>query len=150
MSAVLYRAFNAEGELLYVGATAGLAKRLEQHKKTKQWWQEVANVTVEHFGTTKEALKAERVAIAAEHPRANMAGTPRREKATPADVGPRIQQARLAKGWTQLDLAERIGRSDAAVSTWEAHVRFPRYDTLDLLAEALGHEVGWFFGEVAA
>jgi transcriptional regulator with XRE-family HTH domain len=49
-----------------------------------------------------------------------------------------IQFARERRGWTQADLARRLGKSRAAVSAWETGIRVPALRTLALLGEIFG------------
>lgn len=74
MSAYVYRASDASGRLLYVGCSVDVEARLRYHEANAQWWPFHESVAVEEFATQKEALAAEAVAIATEHPRWNMAG----------------------------------------------------------------------------
>lgn len=69
----LYRAFDAEGTLLYVGISGSVVRRLAEHSKDKEWWSEVTDVKVEHFATRADAIAAEAVAISCESPRHNVA-----------------------------------------------------------------------------
>jgi transcriptional regulator with XRE-family HTH domain len=48
-----------------------------------------------------------------------------------------IARYRLAKGWTQRDLGERVGASTTSVSEWENGAK-PRPRYIAKLAEALG------------
>lgn len=73
----LYRLFNADGVLLYVGVTGNLNARLAFHSTDKPWWGEVARVETEWHPNRTEAEDAEDRAIADEHPRYNIAGAPR-------------------------------------------------------------------------
>lgn len=68
----LYRAFDAEGALLYVGISFNPLLRVGQHAKSKAWWTEVAKITVAHYPTRAAAAAAERSAIASERPRHNV------------------------------------------------------------------------------
>lgn len=68
----LYRFFDAEGELLYVGITMNPAARWPKHRGGKPWWAEVTDITLETFQARAEALAAERQAIKTEHPRYNI------------------------------------------------------------------------------
>ena len=68
MSSV-YRMFDQDGALLYVGATGFMPRRLQQHAGSRPWWHEVAQITVQHFDTMDEALRVEAAAIIAESPR---------------------------------------------------------------------------------
>ena len=69
MSGSVYRMFDQDGALLYVGATGSMPRRLQQHAGSRPWWHEVAQITVQHFDTMDEALKVELAAIIAESPR---------------------------------------------------------------------------------
>lgn len=72
MSTTLYRFFDADGALLYVGITKNGAQRWHEHSKSKEWWGRVASTTVEHYDTRAAALDAERAAIVAERPLFNV------------------------------------------------------------------------------
>ncbi len=48
-----------------------------------------------------------------------------------------ISKVRKEKGWTQLELAEKLNVTDKAVSKWERGVGFPDIKTLEPLAKAL-------------
>lgn len=60
---VVYRLFDADDELLYVGFTANAAQRMRGHSSEKQWWPDVARASFERFDTEVSALKAEAKAI---------------------------------------------------------------------------------------
>jgi hypothetical protein len=64
----LYRHFNADQTLLYVGISLSAVYRLSQHRDAGQWFDEIASVTIEKFNTRREALLAERQAIVKENP----------------------------------------------------------------------------------
>jgi len=63
-----------------------------------------------------------------------------------AVLGARIREARLAAGLTQVELGERIGRTQAVVSAWERGERRPSVDALVALAHALGRSTDWLLG----
>lgn len=69
----LYRMYNAEDDLLYVGLTWSPSARFPQHRDDKPWWIEVATIRLESFATRAEVDAAEAVAIQAEGPRYNRA-----------------------------------------------------------------------------
>ena len=52
-------------------------------------------------------------------------------------LGDRIARLRRTKGWSQKDLADRIGAKPAQISKYERGSHFPRPDLLPRLAEAL-------------
>ena len=56
-------------------------------------------------------------------------------------MGMMIAELRKAKGMTQLELAERMGVTDKAVSKWERDLSCPDINSLPTLAEALGTSV---------
>ncbi|MDX3109558.1 GIY-YIG nuclease family protein [Nonomuraea angiospora] len=78
----LYRFFDADGTLLYVGITDSPLGRHGQHAATQRWWHLVKTATFEHHPTRDLALAAETEAIKTEHPAFNAAGNdnPRRSE----------------------------------------------------------------------
>ena len=52
------------------------------------------------------------------------------------------RQLRLARGWTQLDLAMRLRVNLGSVSAWERGLSVPRRITQQRLANLFGVEVG--------
>ena len=64
----LYRHWDAEGRLLYVGISISALARQIAHRADAHWWDEVTRITIERFSSVAEAENAERVAIAAENP----------------------------------------------------------------------------------
>ena len=71
MTAQLYRCFDAEGNLLYVGATKNVFQRIADHQAHSYWFRRVTRVDIQHFDSYKEALDAEAMAVNTEHPRVN-------------------------------------------------------------------------------
>lgn len=69
--ASIYVFRDAEGEIIYVGCTVDLTRRLTEHRCKSPWWDEVAQV--DHFDFADEALarERERDAIRAVRPRHN-------------------------------------------------------------------------------
>lgn len=53
-------------------------------------------------------------------------------------IGPEIRDARRRKGWTQGDLAARLGVSMRTVSRWESGASAPRFKERERLTELLG------------
>lgn len=64
----LYRQFDKDGMLLYVGISLKLGQRMSQHRRKTHWFKAVASITLQHFDTLAEALVAEKIAIDAESP----------------------------------------------------------------------------------
>jgi len=67
----LYRWFDAEGELLYVGISSTLWNRTKQHSQTAEWFTEISFCTVEWFDSRFEVENAENRAIMNENPKHN-------------------------------------------------------------------------------
>jgi predicted GIY-YIG superfamily endonuclease len=64
----LYRMFDENERLLYVGITLDVGQRFTDHRQHKPWWQNVVTMKLEHFATRAELEAAERDAIVAENP----------------------------------------------------------------------------------
>lgn len=73
---VLYRMYDQDGGLVYVGISVSLPARLIQHRQSQPWWSDITSISVQHFPTIREARDAERVAIAEERPRYNVRDSP--------------------------------------------------------------------------
>lgn len=73
----LYRFYDTDDVLLYVGVTNNPTQRFGQHAIDKAWWPQVARKTAVLYGSRDDALAAEAVAIVAESPVYNIAGRPR-------------------------------------------------------------------------
>lgn len=64
----LYRWFDAGDQLLYVGVTDHLPGRSKEHAESQPWWEQTARQDVEFYGSRREALAAEKLAIQTEAP----------------------------------------------------------------------------------
>jgi hypothetical protein len=70
---VLYRMFNRDGVLLYVGITNNPKGRFRTHSESQPWWSEVVNITLEHLPSRLHLQAAESNAIKNEGPLYNIA-----------------------------------------------------------------------------
>ena len=68
----VYRCFNVEGNLLYVGMTWNVDERIIAHRSNTHWFGEVNDVQVEKHEDKLSALTAEMVAIKDEWPMYNI------------------------------------------------------------------------------
>jgi predicted GIY-YIG superfamily endonuclease len=68
----LYRHFDSEGKLLYVGVSLSAVARLAQHRDNSHWYRRIANMTTEWHPNRDAALKAERHAVRTENPECNI------------------------------------------------------------------------------
>ena len=67
-SHTVYRLFDKEGALLYVGVTSNLGFRLAGHRRVQPWWNKVTHVSYTRFKTREIAEAEEGRAIALEDP----------------------------------------------------------------------------------
>jgi Bacterial regulatory proteins, gntR family len=75
----VYRLYDADGTLLYIGITRNIALRFAHHEIYKPWWPQVVRKTMTWYGSRAEAIRAESAAIVSEGPLYNIAGAPREE-----------------------------------------------------------------------
>ena len=68
MSCDLYRLYDAEDQLLYIGISWSAIARMSQHKAEKPWFGDVARIEVTKCSSRAEATNLERQAIQAERP----------------------------------------------------------------------------------
>lgn len=87
----LYRLFDKDDALLYVGIARTWQSRMLQHAADKDWWHDVARIDVIAHPTRDAALEAERLTIMTEGPRHNIMhnGTGSRHRRQPpeAEIG---------------------------------------------------------------
>jgi predicted GIY-YIG superfamily endonuclease len=67
MSSV-YRHFDKDDNLLYVGRSVNPLARLGMHKYQSDWFDQIATVKIERFDAHEDAVKAEEIAIRVEKP----------------------------------------------------------------------------------
>jgi predicted GIY-YIG superfamily endonuclease len=64
----LYRAYNSQDQLLYVGISSQWHHRLHQHEKSAEWIEQADYVKIERFLDRESVSIAEREAVTAEKP----------------------------------------------------------------------------------
>ena len=72
----VYRLFDAEDALLYVGISSQPKERWNQHANEKRWWPDVARKAVTWYERREEAIAREADAIDTELPRYNAVRPP--------------------------------------------------------------------------
>jgi hypothetical protein len=72
----LYRMFDTDGALLYIGISGALGTRMDLHRTDKPWWPDVDHIIATMIGHEHVALDLERAAIRAEMPRHNRRSKP--------------------------------------------------------------------------
>jgi predicted GIY-YIG superfamily endonuclease len=70
----VYRFFDRDGRLLYVGIAFDPAERWEKHAAVAEWWKDAADNTIDWYDTRAEAGRAELTAIRYEKPIYNKVG----------------------------------------------------------------------------
>lgn len=80
---MLYRFYDADDVLLYVGITMNPSQRWATHREEKAWWFDVATVRTQIFDTREDVLEAERNAIQVERPLHNVVHNKRSQRAQP-------------------------------------------------------------------
>ncbi len=72
----LYRFWDKNNTLLYIGISNNFLGRIRQHTHTADWFQQAHNVTIEHYNSRAEVEQAEVKAIKAELPLYNKTHNP--------------------------------------------------------------------------
>lgn len=73
---VVYRFYDADDRLLYVGMTWNLPNRIAQHRRTEWFKKERVRTEVVRVGPEREARRLEREAIRTESPKYNVSQNP--------------------------------------------------------------------------
>jgi hypothetical protein len=116
----VYRLWDDEDQLLYIGSSYDPDRRLRDHRD-KPWWPSVARSAVEWHDSRHGAYRAELEAIVAEDPRHNVYGTGRdteamRQRTEVNRARGAVQRAAHRVAWDVLTDAGRSG-----VPSGEAH-----------------------------
>jgi predicted GIY-YIG superfamily endonuclease len=83
MTETLYRFYDSDDRLLYVGVSSSFTSRAHAHSKNSQWFEKSVRVTLEHHPTREAVLEAEKFAIKQEDPLHNKIHSVRNEKPRP-------------------------------------------------------------------
>jgi hypothetical protein len=134
----VYRAFDAAGDLLYVGCTARLEQRAKQHRGQSAWWPHAVRFTITGPYNFETARDLERVAIESERSLYN--DTP--ERVALKSIHSRVFERhyryhyyRLGAAMGEPGLADRIARERAEYVSGHAWGRGPcRIDDLTIPA----------------
>lgn len=95
----LYRLYDDQDQLLYVGISHRHLVRLHQHSKDKPWWTQGTRATLTHYPNRAAALEAEREAIVSECPAFNVVHNAAPVPAGLRDNAPTPKQ----RGWVNRD-----------------------------------------------
>ena len=139
----LYRHFDSDGQLLYVGISKSVLRRTHEHARLSGCSGDICSITAEWFESIDDAKRAERIAIQSESPAYNICLSTREESKPVETFGARIKSARLKTQVTQQQLADAIGVSMQAVSHWENNRVAILAENLLLVSGALGVSPYW-------
>lgn len=134
----LYRFYDEDDRLLYVGITSDTRGRFKQHASSKPWWSQVTTRELEWYPTREDAAVAEVVAIRAEHPMFNhqhspsaalallppVQDDPMRPKLEPVIRDNRTADQRMASELRALIVAGELVAGDRLPTTSDLEDRF--------------------------
>ena len=141
----VYRFFDVEGDLLYVGVAQSITQRWADHAASKPWFGDVHHMTVVWYSDLATAEAIEREAIPDERPRYNIthnvARRPEARRRRADQDTPEARRARAAYRKSVKDgapLSERaLGRMFGRSRTWGAN-RIREANARPQLAAATG------------
>jgi predicted GIY-YIG superfamily endonuclease len=143
--AAVYRLWDEEGRLLYIGSAYEPEHRCAEHRK-KPWWCEVARRTEEWHSNRGTAYVEEMKAIAAESPWYNVMGTAgyvtpqteaiKRRKAL-AGLRQRLVTAAGKVRWEVQEAAREAGFSDSRARRFGALAEIDFLERTDLFAASV-------------
>jgi len=58
----------------------------------------------------------------------------------------RIKELRKKEGWTQVEMAKRLGVTDALVSQWESGKRMPSFEMIEALGDLFHTDLNYMIG----
>jgi predicted GIY-YIG superfamily endonuclease len=117
-STTLYRFYDSEWRLLYVGISWDVAARIGQHRDSKPWFEYVAFIRVDHYLTRAAAETAEQDTIREERPPFNTTAqnryvreilTSARTSAHPPVAEDRIRRTRRSRSEKMAALVQMAG-----------------------------------------
>ena len=153
----LYRHWDANGALLYVGIAFVEKERRKAHHRSC-WWPLVAAVTVETYATRTEAVAAEARAIRNESPLYNLAGAigQQYERALLLRTQQKVAriaeraQSKVQRGWSEdaqkASRAERCSECDAMPQWFGREMASPRQPFHEWRAWCSSHAISdWVY-----
>lgn len=117
----LYRAYDINGQLLYVGVAKNWGRRWAQHSERAPWYGTVARLRIELLPDRESALAAELEAIVNEQPIHNVRGTKSITRSKPVTEQTHDPQDRLSQAVGSLVPASLVGSyfHSGAVPGWQ-------------------------------
>lgn len=112
----LYRFFDPDDVLLYVGTTDDVETRWGQHANMKAWWPDVARKTVTWYDVRETAEGEERLAIREETPLHNVQHAPGRNPVTRVSWWNYVME--ISANASHSEIARKVGVSQPSVTQW--------------------------------
>lgn len=97
----VYRFYDADEQLLYVGVSSNLRTRWKEHEDNRPWWGDIARHDVTWFATRAKALAEESRAICEDSPRYNSQGIVRAPE-SPHPTHTPVRRFRMGDEWIEL------------------------------------------------
>ena len=114
----LYRFYNQGGDLIYVGVTYQLEKRLYLHSRDKPWWPQVVRQEVEWYENRAAALAEEARLIELYDPPYNGSHARKSLKAMNGRIDAAAARARMSRArWLREVVTAAVEASEARTST---------------------------------
>jgi len=113
----LYKYFDTNGSLIYVGITSRGINRNREHNADKLWWQFVTRQEVQHFPDRRAALEAEKTLILQRRPPFNKQHNPGHDEL----VTEYLKFAHASRGGDSAGkiMQENYGRMPLEVHSWD-------------------------------
>lgn len=140
----LYRHYQADGQLAYIGVTKDPQRRLAQHVAKADWVATITTTEMQWFNSKPEAMAAEADAIRSEKPLFNKIYSDRADMKF-ADIGNRIRDLRLSLGLTQCAYCTRLDFSQTQFSNWEVGFRQPTVENAIRICDEHSISLDWLF-----
>lgn len=112
---VVYRFYDADGGLLYVGWSHDVLKRFEHHRYERKWWKQVARIELDHCTSAAAAQAHEAELISSLRPVHNRVHNP--------DWTTNGGRWQLAADWAADhadEIAEHVAFYDAQIAAFES------------------------------
>lgn len=107
----LYRHYDKDDNLLYVGISLSTSRRLSEHKRGSKWFKDIETIKIERFDSRDTAEQAEIEAIKKEKPLHNVVYNDNK----PSPMDELYELASLAKRWGEYCRNRLNGHTSARI-----------------------------------
>lgn len=127
----LYRAFAADGTLLYVGVSFHSLSRLCQHRLNAVWFDQVETIKIERFKSRSRAMAAEAKAIGTERPKHNVVHNEAKPKRRSRPLIARSSFPNEENMFTREQMVVQLGVKYSNLMQLSRKSKFPQYCYVD-------------------